>query len=818
MRRPLLALGFLLAAVSAWPLSEWYDHYLKARDQLIPAGKCPEALKALQEAIRIKPSSGLQLQTYGLQFVDYLPYYWQGVCHLKMGDNEAAIRLFNAEEDRRAIQKSALFKDMVAKRTEADQAERTQVARKARAQLDRLVLEGQDLQRARRYEDALARLAQAEILAKNLNDPATERRVAEAQERLRAEAQQIADSTAREKRLEQTLQEAGRLLEDEKATEAKLRFDEALALDPRNARALEGRRVAEERILATKTRESLEQRLREGETLFQAGDYEEALAPLTDAAADPANAAARDLLERALRIVEGTRREKDLHARIQALLEKGEKLFATGKYPEAQVAFEGVLRLEPDNARARERVDQAERETGQALFARWLPNQSPLLTILAPERPEPETPGPLEVAGPNVGVVGVATDDRGMGRVELRVGGRLVAEEKASPDLATSDERRTLSFRRRLELAPGENEITIIAVDDAGAERRESLLVTRRLRIHERAYFLPAVLGTSVGLIGLGFAAQGYRRRQAVKRRFNPYIAGAPVMDDSMFFGRQKLLNRLLNVLHHNSLMITGERRIGKTTFLYHLKKVLDSDEGSEYRFFPALIDLQGVPETQFFHALMSDVAEGLALSPATRESLRFRPGIEKYDGRDFGHDLQRVLEELKTRTSRKVKLCLLIDEVDVLNEYSESVNQRLRSIFMKTFSESLVAVMSGVGIKRIWKSEVSPWYNFFDEVELSAFTQEEAEELIKTPVTGFFTYEPAAIELILELSHRKPYLVQKFCIHAVNRMLEEGRSGITRADVLAVRETVLLESEEDEGPLEAVGAGAGEPSRPVRD
>ncbi len=61
---------------------------------------------------------------------------------------------------------------------------------------------------------------------------------------------------------------------------------------------------------------------------------------------------------------------------------------------------------------------------------------------------------------------------------------------------------------------------------------------------------------------------------------------------------------------------------------------------------------------------------------------------------------------------------------MDVLNEYSEKVNQRLRAIFMKTFAESLVAVMSGVGIKRTWKSEVSPWYNFFDEIEISVFAQ----------------------------------------------------------------------------------------------
>ncbi len=802
MRRPLLALFLALAAGEAWALEEWYDYYLRARDKLIPAGHCPEALKQLQEAVRLKPGSSLNEITYGLQFVDYLPYYWQGVCYMKAGDNLSAIRVFNIEEDRGAIRKSPLFKDLIAKRTEADSVERGRMARQARSELDRLVREAQDLARARKYEEALTRLAQAESLARAL-DPATQRTVAEARERIRADEQEQAEAMAREKRLEQTLQEAGRLLDEGKPTDAVVRFDQALAVDPKNARALEGKRVAQERIRATTTREKLEQSFREGKALFEAGEYETALPPLTDAAADPANVAARDLLERARKIVEGTRHQKELQGRIDDRLAKGERLLGAGKYPEAQVSFEGALRLDPGNARAKERLELAERQTGESMFRRFMPNQSPLLTIL-----EPQT---SETWGSTVAIVGVATDDRGMGKVEFRIGGKLVGEKTPDPGLDTSDARRTLSFTRRFPLEPGQNEITVTAIDDVGAERRDSLVVTRRLRFHETRYFVPSVLGASVGLLGLGLGAQRYRRRQALKRRFNPYIAGAPVMDDSMFFGRQKLLARLLNVLHHNSLMITGERRIGKTTFLYHLRGVLAEDEGTEYRFFPVLIDLQGVPETQFFPALMSDVVEGLALSPATREALRFRPGVEKYDGRDFSHDVQRVLAELAARTRHKVKLALLIDEVDVLNEYSESVNQRLRSIFMKTFSESLVAVMSGVGIKRAWKSEVSPWYNFFDEVELSAFTREEAEELIKTPVEGVFRYEPAAIERILELSRLKPYLVQKFCIHAVNRMLEQGRTTITKSDVEAVHGVVVRESDGEDLPAEAVSAGTGQ-------
>jgi hypothetical protein len=154
-------------------------------------------------------------------------------------------------------------------------------------------------------------------------------------------------------------------------------------------------------------------------------------------------------------------------------------------------------------------------------------------------------------------------------------------------------------------------------------------------------------------------------------------------------------------------------------------------------------------------------------------------------------------VDELKTRTPLHVKLAMLIDEVDVLNEYSERVNQRLRSIFMKTFSEHLVAIMSGVGIKRIWNSEGSPWYNFFDEIELSAFSREEAEALIRQPVEGVFRWETEAVEKILEASALKPYVIQKYCIHAVNRMLEQDRATVSAEDVEAVREDVTFEGRE---------------------
>jgi hypothetical protein len=789
-RSAVLALALGLAAAPAWAQKEWYDYYLKARDELIPDGKCAEALKSLEAAVRIKPLPALNEQTYGLQFVDYLPYYYQGVCYLKMEDLNSAVRFFNIEEDKQAIRKSPLYRDLLRQRAEAGNLQQQQVARQARADMERLLRESADLAKARKFEAALAKLAEAELLARGL-DPATQRTIVDRRERIRADEKDLAEIAGRAQRLEQALADGTRLLDEGKPTEAMKRFEDALSLDQKSARALEGRNAAQERILAFTTSQEREAAFQRGKALFQSGAYEKALGPLTDAAADPANATARDYLERARKIVQGTQRQKELQGQIDDLLARGERQLGEGHFSEAQVSFEGVLRLDPGHAKAKERRAAAERLSGEALLAKYLQNQDPLLTILEPQA--------LEIDGPTVVVVGAASDDRGMARVEFRIEGALVGTQRLPAGLPPGEARRSLSFRQPISLAKGRNEITITAFDDNGGSRPVSLIVMRRPRVYETQYFIPSVLAMSVGLIGAGFSVQRARRRRAVRRRFNPYIAGAPIIDDHMFFGRQKLLTRILNVLHHNSLMITGERRIGKTTFLYHLKKVLAEDEGTEYQFFPVLIDLQGVPETGFFYALMSDLVEGLTLPTPAREALRFRPGLERYDGRDFSHDLQRVIEALKPRTERKVKLALLIDEVDVLNEYSESVNQRLRSIFMKTFSENLVAVMSGVGIKRIWKSEGSPWYNFFDEVEISNFTREEAEDLVKTPVEGFFRYQPKALEMILSLSQLKPYVIQKFCVHAVNRMLEEGRSTVTVDDVQAVEKMVLLEGRGEE-------------------
>ncbi len=795
--RTTLLLATALAASSPRPAlaaREWYDYYLQARDRDIPEKRWADCVKDLRSAMRLRPQAGTNVRTYGMWTENYLPEHYLGVCLLRLEDYDGAIEQFDRAERQGAVKKAPeQHAELLRLRLEAQTARGARMTRQAMAEVQRKMREAQELGRRRAWDDALARLAEAETLAKNL-DADTLSAVNREQERWRAARAEAQAADERGRRLEQFLAAGQRLLDEGRPTEADLAFREALDVDPRNAVALEGRRTAQARILETTTRLERQAQYEKGKALFDAGQYEQALAPLADAAADPSQAAARDLLARARRTLDGLRQQKQLREQIDSAMARGEAFMKAGRYPEAQVAFETARRLDPGHARARERLADAERLTGEALIARWLPNQKPSIVLFEPEDAVLESP--------TYSLQGVATDDRGVAKVEFRVGGRLVATE--NPEASPGVPPRQVPFIKAIPIEPGINEIAVTAFDTGGESFALSFPVARRLRFYETRWFLPAALAGALSLVGLGFTAQQVRRRSAQRRRFNPYIAGAPVLDDDMFYGREKLTGRILSMLHRNSVMITGERRIGKTTFLHHLRRVLAEDEGTEWRFFPVFVDLQGVPEEAFFHAIQSEVVDTLAPSPATRAALRFTPEPEGYEARDFSHDLQQVIAELRTRTARKVKLALLIDEVDVLNEYSETVNQRLRGIFMKSFSENLVAVMSGVAIRRRWKSEVSPWYNFFDEVELTPFTREEAEALIREPVRGVFRFAPEAVERIVELSRLRPYLVQKLCVHSLSRMLEEGRSTVRREDVEAARASVDLEAPDAGEPVPA--------------
>ena len=317
------------------------------------------------------------------------------------------------------------------------------------------------------------------------------------------------------------------------------------------------------------------------------------------------------------------------------------------------------------------------------------------------------------------------------------------------------------------------------------------------------ALYAISILGILI-MIGLVTAYQRHRRapvRQAIERKFNPYISGDPIREPDMFFGREELLKRIINTLHNNNIMIHGPRRMGKTSLLYQLANRLRATSDPDYAFIPALIDLEGTAQEEFFHTLMEEILEDCQPYLTERLPLAYNEKDEMaYTHRDFARDLRTLIDHLQQNSGKEVRLILLLDEVDVMNRYDQLVQQQLRRIFMKTFARSLGAVVTGVHISKEWERLESPWYNLFLEMELLPLSREEAVRLIKEPVQGIYSYEDEAVEAIWEYSQGHPQLVQQLCLEAVNRLLQEKRSRVTKADVESVyREIAAWEKAQEE-------------------
>jgi hypothetical protein len=355
--------------------------------------------------------------------------------------------------------------------------------------------------------------------------------------------------------------------------------------------------------------------------------------------------------------------------------------------------------------------------------------------------------------------------------------GRASVQEREFQGLWITD------FRFRFRLEPGVSTIKVKAIDQGGMTVEEEYSVEYVVPFLWSGWFFVSLAALLLCIASALLAHRLLRRRRLLMRRFNPYITGAPILEAERYYGREHLLSYVLQRLQNNSILLYGERRIGKTSFQHQLKRRLADLDDPHYQFHPVFIDLQGTTEERFFATLAEEILLELAplLGDLQKSPL---PDEEGYGHRSLVRDIQRVLALLKKRTTKKVKLVLLIDEVDELNAYDPRINQRLRSLFMRSFADSLVSVVSGVGIRKQWDREGSPWYNFFQEVEVEPLDSKAAASLVEAPVQAVFSFEEGVAEEILRRTRCKPYLIQRLCSEVVDRLHDEGRHRFTMRDV----------------------------------
>jgi hypothetical protein len=256
----------------------------------------------------------------------------------------------------------------------------------------------------------------------------------------------------------------------------------------------------------------------------------------------------------------------------------------------------------------------------------------------------------------------------------------------------------------------------------------------------------------------------------------NPYIIGDIVRETKMFYGRQSLIGDIRSTFEgkyqKNSIFLHGQRRIGKSSLLYQLKKLLQNG------FIPVYINtLQFFGKKSFYRDLMEEIKNEL-------KSFIEIPEISE-DPFDFFKKM--FYQEIKKQIGTK-KLLLLIDEYQRIDDlitqggYKDDVIDFLNALIQD--GEIKIIIAGNVHLRELKNKKWIELMQNFIPINISFLSRDDTIKLICEPVEGHIEFDEGAIEKILSLSACSPYLVQLICYTMVEHHNENRINLIKYEDV----------------------------------
>jgi tetratricopeptide (TPR) repeat protein len=244
----------------------------------------------------------------------------------------------------------------------------------------------------------------------------------------------------------------------------------------------------------------------------------------------------------------------------------------------------------------------------------------------------------------------------------------------------------------------------------------------------------------------------------------NPYIAGNPLNSSRGFFGREDVFREVETVLSspdQNSIVLFGQRRIGKTSILLNLQSRLPSPP-----FVPVYFDLMDNARKSLAEVL-NNIAQVIVQQVGLNYSLT--SNFDK-NGRDFR---TKFLPQVFDALGSQKRLVLLFDEFDVLSaktgdqlaEDAAAVTffPYLRDLMLNEKRLAFVFVVGrraddlGIEFKEAFKaSRYHPVSVLDEESAKSLILGAEREKTLH--------FEDGAVRRILELTTGHPYLTQLVC------------------------------------------------------
>jgi hypothetical protein len=301
------------------------------------------------------------------------------------------------------------------------------------------------------------------------------------------------------------------------------------------------------------------------------------------------------------------------------------------------------------------------------------------------------------------------------------------------------------------------------------------------------------------------FLAREEALHQAAEQRDipNPFVFGNPVTEQeaSVFTGRKDIVLQLeesvLGTRQAPALLLHGPRRMGKTSILYQLPRLLGPE------FVPALVDCQNPAVTSstssaatVLRYLSRALSAGLQRRRVTVEPLR-REALEREPYAVFDE----WLDDVESAMPGKTRALLCLDEYESLQrivdiQWGEELLDALRHTLQHR--PRVVLLFTGA---HTFEEQGRAWTDRFvsaRRVRVSFLTREEVIPLLTEPIPEFnLTYVPEALEALIEATHGQPFLTQAVAFELVQYLNEHRCREATPADVEAAVGRALVSSSE---------------------
>ncbi len=268
--------------------------------------------------------------------------------------------------------------------------------------------------------------------------------------------------------------------------------------------------------------------------------------------------------------------------------------------------------------------------------------------------------------------------------------------------------------------------------------------------------------------------AETVEQRQEID---NPYVIGVPLTaQQEIFIGRTDISARIEQLLldrRRPPLLLYGQRRMGKTSLLNNLGRLLPST------ITPLFVDLQGpASQAQNDAGFLYNVARGMVMSAERQRGVILPPPVYEELAADpytrFDEWLDRVEKALGSATA-----LLALDEFEVLDNAigrgrfeAENVMGMLRHIIQHRAQFKVLLAGSHP------LDEFKRWASYLINVQvvhIGYLKEEETRQLVTQPVKNFaLRYAEDAVERVWTLTRGHPALTQLLCYEIVTLKNEQ--------------------------------------------